>query len=244
MWARRSAAGDDIPYVYERFLDDLRGQEFNALIAVALGWDCFADIEVDVHVPTVRVSTVTRYSDVLNDFEAFEYEALTWAARHGARDIVCFGVSDEETGHGGLRRAADQYHLPMPAIEPIGDVNAPDMESAAYRRAQAMIDRWAARGRRPQALIVGDDVAMRAVALALIQRGVRVPEDLLVMTLANEGVPVLHGIPVARYEFSPAENARVALQLLDRRMNGDPVPERPVRLPGRIVENVNGISSS
>ena len=100
----------------------------------------------------------------------------------------------------------------------------------------ALLERWKRNGQRPEALIVTDDVVMRGVAMALIQRGVSV-DKMIVLTLANEEVPHEYdGIPVVRYAFSVKRNAEYAMELLWRKLVGEPLPDRPILLAGRILE--------
>lgn len=234
-------SGDNASLAYQDLLDEMRARDLGGVIEVALGWNSFGDVEKDMRLPVVRISSVARYADVINDFFAFGRDAMRWLVDRGVRDVLCMGFVEKGTAYDGVLQAAAQSGLSAPRIQPFEQFSTPAMEASVYRQMLAILDGWEQGERRPQALLVSDDVAMRAVALALVQRQVRVPEDLIVITLANEGIDLHYGIPVVRYEFSPAANARTALDLLDRKMRGEPLPRLPVALPGRIREECDSI---
>lgn len=183
--------------------------------------------------PTVHCSQVYRDSDVMNDYYRFAQDSVEWLARRGVKRIEIFGFGVRDEAYQAAVAAANRFDLPPPPTTPLKG-NTPGLTECC-RQALALLDRWKRNGQRPEALIVTDDVVMRGVAMALIQRGVPV-DKMIVLTLANEEVPHEYGIPVVRYAFSAKRNAEYAMELLWRKLVGEPLPDRPILLAGRILE--------
>lgn len=87
---------------------------------------------------------------------------------------------------------------------------------------------WTAEREKPDGLLVLDDNLMRDAATGIVQAGVRVPEDLAVVSLANRGSGIVYPFPVDELVVEVDEIAEGLADLLDRRMRGEPV-ETPKR---------------
>lgn len=90
---------------------------------------------------------------------------------------------------------------------------------------------WRSRGEKPDGLFVGLDVLYRDAAMAILQLGIRVPQDLLVVTHANRGSGMFCPFPTVRLEFDPALYARSMVDMLLRRIRGGPPGPSRVCLP-------------
>jgi DNA-binding LacI/PurR family transcriptional regulator len=97
------------------------------------------------------------------------------------------------------------------------------------------VDSWEQSDRRPDGLIVHDDILMRGLAQALAERGVKVPEDVEVVCETCEGVEHFYRVPVTRYEFSPRAIARELISVLWKRMTGESAGELPIRVKGKMA---------
>ena len=95
---------------------------------------------------------------------------------------------------------------------------------------------WTARAEKPDGLIVADDVLFRDAAAAILDVGVRVPEQLMVITHANKGSGMLCPFPVARMEIDPDEYAEAMGQMLIGLMKGELTSSQEVMVPARWVE--------
>ena len=58
-------------------------------------------------------------------------------------------------------------------------------------------------GKRPDALLVNHDMLTRGVLLALMERGVRVPEDIALISHENKGAEILAPFPLTVLRFDP-----------------------------------------
>jgi GntR family transcriptional regulator of arabinose operon len=95
---------------------------------------------------------------------------------------------------------------------------------------------WTARAEKPDGLIVADDVLFRDASTAILDAGVRVPEQLMVITHANKGSGILCPFPVARMEIDPDEYAEAMGQMLIGLMKGELTGSQEVMVPARWVE--------
>lgn len=86
----------------------------------------------------------------------------------------------------------------------------------------------------PQAIVVVDDVAMRAVILALLKHGVRIPEQLKLFTTTVEDAHVYYSVPVQRYSFPVHKLARDMVRLLRERIAGNHDAQTPLSIKGRV----------
>lgn len=67
---------------------------------------------------------------------------------------------------------------------------------------------------RPDAIIVTDDIAAKGVCQAILQLGLRIPEELALVTHYNRGSGVFYPFPLPLIEFDVGECARLAAELL------------------------------
>ncbi|MDD5704328.1 MAG: GntR family transcriptional regulator [Kiritimatiellae bacterium] len=94
---------------------------------------------------------------------------------------------------------------------------------------------WEA-GSRPDGVYVDDDVLCRGVLRAIAERRLSLPADLRLVTAANRGIPLPYQFPVTRYEFDPAEQARVAVRLMTMLVRGQTPPETCPCIQGQLVQ--------
>jgi DNA-binding LacI/PurR family transcriptional regulator len=74
---------------------------------------------------------------------------------------------------------------------------------------------------RPDALIILDDVLVEPATAALAERGVRCPQDLLVVAHANFPHVTPSRVPATRLGFDVRQVLRTCLDVIDRRRRGD-----------------------
>lgn len=114
-------------------------------------------------------------------------------------------------------------------IHPSGcDVEARIHDAMMRRLAQCGVESL------PEAIVVVDDVAMRAVILALLKHGVRIPEQLKLFTTTAEDVHVYYSVPVQRYCVSIRKLAQDMVRILQERIAGNYGTQTPLSLKGRM----------
>ena len=79
---------------------------------------------------------------------------------------------------------------------------------------------WKTPGDKPDGLVVLDDMLYADAQLAILELGVRVPQDLRIVTLTNRAASPLIRLPVSAFEVDPAERAAGLVDLLQQRLSG------------------------
>ena len=81
---------------------------------------------------------------------------------------------------------------------------------AIYRAAMAVMRRILERGRTmlPDMFLFVDDFVAQGALFVLASKGIRVPEDVKVVTLANRGCGLTWPVPLARMEMDPVAHGR------------------------------------
>jgi DNA-binding LacI/PurR family transcriptional regulator len=109
-------------------------------------------------------------------------------------------------------------------------------EHATYESVQSILRGWS-QTRWPDAILVSDDVVMRAVALALLNAEHPGARQVELVTWANDKVRFHYGIPTARYDVPVDYCAQRLKDILSQRMDGKTPENIPERIRGRIVES-------
>jgi DNA-binding LacI/PurR family transcriptional regulator/DNA-binding transcriptional regulator YhcF (GntR family) len=80
---------------------------------------------------------------------------------------------------------------------------------------------WDAKKEKPDGLLVTDDVLFRDVALGMLERGIRVPDQLQIVAQTNKGSGITYPFPVTALEIDPREYAEELATLLIQLMNNE-----------------------
>ncbi|MDD5704405.1 MAG: substrate-binding domain-containing protein [Kiritimatiellae bacterium] len=241
LFVRLGSNDPDEAHARRHLISELGHHRFSGLIEFAFSSYAFPDLALARTQPRVCFESSRADTDAVVDSTVYGRTSVEFLARLGRRRIAVF-LPNKALSPGKLdaivSAAASEMGLPQPRMV---EVSLPprqgyEVEQAAFNAAVEMLRGWARLNDedRPDALLVSDDIIMRAVALALIKERVRVPEDLLVITQASEGVELHYGIPVVRYEFSTREMARALVDLLWKRMQGADTGPLPIRFVGKI----------
>lgn len=231
--------------VYRDLANDLRNYSFKGLVEFSPGRKGLAGLEALVSSPRVCFEALRDDTDCELDRYQFGWKCVEFLAKHGRRNIcylrTALGTTlhSEEGDLSGFQDAVHKFGLPSPRVESITAAQSDQLERETYEKTLLLFRSWRTRkgaGGCPDALLVSDDVAMRAVALALVQSDIKVPSDLMVVSHANEGVNLHYGIPVVRYEISPKEIVRQLLDILGKRVLGQPLSSLPIMIRGQIKE--------
>lgn len=85
---------------------------------------------------------------------------------------------------------------------------------------------WASR-RHPDGLIVGDDVVMQGVVTAILETGVRVPDELKIVSSKNKNVDLLSPFPISHVVVDEREIAKALIEQVQVQFRGDRCGVRP-----------------
>ncbi|MCC7518536.1 MAG: GntR family transcriptional regulator [Verrucomicrobiae bacterium] len=223
---------------------DIRQYRFKGLILFSPEMSWLKTIEEDLaQLPDVCMSHPNKKTDFFLDYEQFGRDSVAYLAGQGRKRMAMMhlaappGAADPDLD-GMWDEARAQGLSRVEVVQLLEILHRPGAEERIYQKMREQIGRWRTRPEGlPDGLIVNDDVAMRAVALALLAEGVRVPEEMRVVTLASEGVNLHYGLPIVRYEFPLRGMVHQMVDLLWQRMTRQTLPRRPISIRGRIQEN-------
>ncbi|MCF6175507.1 MAG: GntR family transcriptional regulator [Victivallaceae bacterium] len=89
---------------------------------------------------------------------------------------------------------------------------------------------------RPDAVVVTDDILCNGALRALLQLGVSLPDDLSLVTLANQGGALAYHEPVTRVEFDVDQMAKQAVVMMDDLLHGRSLVESNCLLKGKLIQ--------
>jgi DNA-binding LacI/PurR family transcriptional regulator len=115
-------------------------------------------------------------------------------------------------------------------LQPRAEWIACGLDQADYTIWRRLADIWSG-PERPDGLIVGDDMLFYRLLPAFVRLGLRLPEDLLIVTHANRGDPRMLEFPVARLEVNPDLHAEGLVAGLMAALENRPMPAAPSRAP-------------
>lgn len=153
-------------------------------------------------------------------------------ADHGCRRIAFMNWSDPRAADPSpdvFRRSLNECGVPVREEWIRGDLH-PSLAGAGYAELREI---WSSRSEKPDGLVVGDDVLVEDVVTAILELGLRVPEQLRVVAHANKGMVTCRYFPAARIEFDTDERAQAMAKLMTKLARGEPVAMPQVVLPYR-----------
>ncbi|MDD2707352.1 MAG: GntR family transcriptional regulator [Verrucomicrobiae bacterium] len=217
----------------QQWTEDIRSGLLKGAIALDPGLDLFWRRETAVDIPIVQIG-----KHVSIDFDAFGWEAVNFLVRAGRKRIVYFRHNHEDFRDiQGVQRAVQALQLRPIEIQRFeGGVQ---MEKNAFDAALRFIGQWRAEkdgGRRADAVMVSDDIAVRGITTALLKSHLRAPDDFMVIAQANEGIEHHYGVPVERFEFSSRGIAESLFDILKKCLRREKLSESPIFVSGRLRE--------
>lgn len=200
--------------------------------------------------PAARVSNVPRVVfDVLMPENDVDYDyadcgreivASLKARRQRKTWVISTHLAGSENNSGGRKHAAILAELAAQALPPPLSLRIPLDRPGSVLEAQmhdAMMAHLSSvrKGQWPQAIIVTDDVAMRALILALLKYGIKIPDDLELYVITAENTSVYYSVPVHAYSFPTRAVAVHLAALLKARMAGEKEATGPALLKGAMI---------
>ena len=90
--------------------------------------------------------------------------------------------------------------------------------------------------RYPDGILVPDDVVCRGVLRAALQLGIEFPRDLRLVTQASRDIALNYHKPVSRVEYDPAEQVRLAVDMMMTLVEGRKPSPATIDLPGVLIK--------
>lgn len=228
----------------QRLTHDLSHYSFKGWVILGTDADSLPCSEQIGKIPSACLRYDDR-SDVRWDTHDFIYQSVKYLAQHG-RKRICYLrpgplTSSEQGGweqavreFGPLKIISGGFERPSFSSLPRPE-NTYTLERETTAFTCQLVERWMRTSQWADGLVVWDDIGMRAVALALLKMGVSVPQQIMVVSYANEGIHHNYGIPVVRYEYPISDAARHLVRILWERMNGRSAVPLPIVIRGKIV---------
>jgi DNA-binding LacI/PurR family transcriptional regulator len=116
-------------------------------------------------------------------------------------------------------------------------------EQNDYRSGREIGEQCARSKQRPDALFVYNDLAALGIEHALVQQGVRIPEDIAVVGFDDIGPAEYALVPLTTVRQPTHEIGRTAVEVLVRRIAGETPPVQIVLAPQLIVRESSGAAS-
>jgi hypothetical protein len=221
--------------LFRKITSDFRNPQFKGIIEFDLGLSDLLGLKQKFEPFIVRPG-----ADFVMDYYGFGRESVAYLAGRGIKKILYLKTTSVTADLDGIHAAARDFSLPEPEVYKIhAPKGGKSMEQAAHDIVLQLCKsrKFAPNGDNAlQALLVSDDIATRGVATALLSRGIKVPDQVLVLTWANKEIIHHYGIPAIKYEFSTRDIARTFLSVLHTKISGEKQRGLPVIIHGRIEE--------
>ncbi|MBI3985969.1 MAG: substrate-binding domain-containing protein [Lentisphaerae bacterium] len=185
-------------------------------------------------IPHVNIGALPAPYRVYVDHEAFIRRAAALAHDRKRRCAALLEKEEHLAGHRpGFVRYCRAVRL-IPWSEPVEPPSpALSFEEYGYWLMRRV---WAC-ARKPDAVIVPDDVIAKGIAQAALALGIRAPRELLIVAMTNRDAPIFYPVPVVAMEVDVESIVMKAARLLLDRIKGKPVrPQSILVPPKRVVE--------
>jgi len=186
------------------------------------------------HVVTFDFASVLPCDQVIFDRADSADQAVTFLLEQGHRKIgfAMPGIHRDNVRIEGLRKAFGRFGLE--AREEFFFDCA--VEASSEKLGEFLAWQFLQRPQRPSALCIPDDVAAASFIAALYRQGVRVPQDVSVVSHDDLPIAAHHFIPITTIAQPLETIARETAELLlSRVQEGYDGPPRTVRLRGKLV---------
>jgi len=194
--------------------------------------------------PIVSFRPITQGGDVSFDSADFHAQAVRAAVERGCKNIIIVQknpkVSFDSIDLQAFWKATQTYGLNVEKILHIDDDRGEESpEHVLTEVLTRELKEWKKLPPRKRwdSIILRDDILTRAAALCFLREGISVPEEIMPVSLVNEGVNLAYGIPVLGIETPIAKMASLLGDILDVRLGrsagADPAP---IQAKGRVVE--------
>ncbi len=180
--------------------------------------------------PLVGTNSTWRHHLYFDGYTAGR-RATQWLLDRGRRRIAFLGgrlcgpdLICERTLYDGYQEALQGAGVAVPShwVRGEGATGEPGIGWERFREI------WSAERRKPDALVIGDDMLFRDAAAAMLDLRLQVPDDLLIVSHANRGSDIFYPPAVARMESDPDAYAHRAAHALEALLQGEPVDQAQV----------------
>ncbi len=228
----------ELDAVIARLKMDQKSFDFRGFVCIAAVPDAVPiDELIPQDTPRAVLDLYQPDNDILFDAHDFGVEIANAVYNQGARHICWFSYSKSHIdAFRAIKDEAQRRGLPAPTLNTLKAPCQSEFERTAYRDALALIEAEKGKGRLPDAIILPDDIVARGFVFALLKLGLRVPEDIKLAVLGNEGSRIYYSVPVVRYNYPIEAVGSELAGMLKLRMANKKVSDTPIVVKGAIAE--------
>jgi len=168
----------------------------------------------------------------------FDYARLTemgaqrlLSAGYADFAVMCVHPASGETDMEANGLGEMLLHLQEKAVDFRADRLIPVPGSYDLKQTYHIFKQVWASAKRPRAIFFCDDGICDVATRAILELGIKVPEELAIVTHANKGRTFHFPVPLTCVEFDPAAAVRAAWGMLEKLMTGERVDDPVVRIP-------------
>lgn len=214
------------PTINPSFLDDVRQRA----ISLALNVSFTAPPDIRKLLEDAGISQVNTEGLLVTDYDVMLKSAFGYLVAHGRRRLALVQWPSEPIRELFETLSRQAGIEPNPSWIRGGlewrDTAAPD---AAFRQL------WQDPKNRPDGLICMNDVILERMIPTMMNLGVRVPADLMIVTHSNKGSGIHYPFPVARMEVDPDVLAEHLVEHVKVVLSGTRAPSNPIRMTHRWI---------
>jgi len=148
------------------------------------------------------------------DYDDFIRKGLAHLAAMGRRRPVL--VYDRDHMDSKSVKASLAELARLHGFEPVKAVHSEPSQRWGYETAKRLFEE----GEPFDSMLVLYDNTFRGVLYHLLERKVRIPEDVALISHSNRGIEIMCHMPLTRLEFDPADFAAQAMELLKAKLEG------------------------
>jgi DNA-binding LacI/PurR family transcriptional regulator len=161
----------------------------------------------------------------------------------GARDVMMVGLftSDEWDAQLGKLLADAGVRCRTMAVQ----LTTAESPEVVERRAINAMDTWLEHERRlPDLLWFNDDFVARGALTAMANRGIRIPDDVQVISWANAGLGPVFVKPLTRVEMDPIQHGEAVAACVLQHLEGKHSSRKPVVLSPAFIEGATTVKKA
>lgn len=226
---------------YDEFVENLdQGRISGIVTAYGPFPDRWSHMLMECSLPRVGTNfpnqVTVSYEDMLR-------QGIKYLASAGRRKIACISHDDPMLTSANDRQMRLRHSQILDETLKAHDLRVHDrwlrgdfrasMTGAGYCQFREI---WAAEREKPDGLLVMDDVLFSDTTKAILELGIRVPDQLLIVTHANKGSGMFYPFPVARMETDVELYAQTLGDMLLRLIRGEKVEPARTVLPFRWLD--------
>ncbi len=150
--------------------------------------------------------------------DSMEYKGITYLLKLGFKNIAVISHSDSGSPSKYdlecLKKAYSEQNLPFTA-KCFYEICSNERDGVR------VVDKIIRTSRKlPDAILVLNDEACKGVIFGLMLKGIKIPDDISILTHSNKGYDILSPVPLTRIEVDPSKYAKNALEHIWAKLGG------------------------